>query len=521
MREILEELAKAETYLVPTEKLRPNPWNPNEMPEKAWNALGQSIVKYGIHLQPIVVRPRGGDDNFQIIDGEHRFKWAQEMGITSVSVVIVDVDDYDAKKLTQILNRTRGDDNPVKLKELLDSLLVDHAPEEVIEGMAIASKEELGYLLADLEREIMSDYGFEDEGTEGLTDDDEVPEDAPTRVKRGDIWQLGRHRLMCGDSTSEEDVKRLMDEEKSVLLHADPPYGMGKEKDGVKNDNLYQGKLDAFQMEWWRTFRSYLEDNASAYIWGNAEGLWRLWYCGGLKDSEKLTFRNQIIWDKNSGQGMQREQHRMFPTATEHCLFFMLGEQGFNNNADNYWDGWEPIRCYLAGEAKKIGLTPEDVKKICGVGMYSHWFTESQWTFIPEHHYKKLQAAASSKALNREYDDLKREYDALKREFYSTRAYFDNTHDNMTDVWNYKRVTGDDRHGHATPKPVKMIERIIKSSSPKNGLVIEPFLGSGTTLIAAEKTNRICYGMELSEKYCDVIIKRWEDFTGQTAQKVS
>ena len=70
---------------------------------------------------------------------------------------------------------------------------------------------------------------------------------------------------------------------KAVLCHADPPYGMGKEREGVANDNLYGEKLDAFQMAWWSVARAHLEDNASVYIWGNAEDLWRLWYVGGLQ----------------------------------------------------------------------------------------------------------------------------------------------------------------------------------------------------------------------------------------------
>ena len=147
---------KSDVYIIPVEQLKPNPWNPNEMGETAWQALGQSIVKHGIHLQPLVVRPHG--DGFQIIDGEHRYKWACEMGIPSVSAVVADVDDFQAKKLTQILNRVRGEDNPIQLKELLDSLLVDHTPDEVIEGMAIANEQELNHLLADLEKQIMSDY---------------------------------------------------------------------------------------------------------------------------------------------------------------------------------------------------------------------------------------------------------------------------------------------------------------------------------------------------------------------------
>ena len=81
------------------------------------------------------------------------------------------------------------------------------------------------------------------------------------------------------------------------LFLADPPYGMGKETDGVMNDNLYGAKLDAFLMECWRACRPALKSNASAYVWGIAESLWRLWY-RGLADSESMTLRNQIIWDK-------------------------------------------------------------------------------------------------------------------------------------------------------------------------------------------------------------------------------
>jgi DNA modification methylase len=117
----------------------------------------------------------------------------------------------------------------------------------------------------------------------------------------------------------------------------------------------YTGRsLDAFQMQWWKACRPSIEDNGSAYIWGNAEEpCGGLWYVGGLKDSERLTFRNEIVWDKKHGQGMNSDQHRMYPTASERAIFFMLGEQGFNNNADNYWDGWEPIRAYYSAMAEK------------------------------------------------------------------------------------------------------------------------------------------------------------------------
>jgi DNA modification methylase len=332
---------------------------------------------------------------------------------------------------------------------------------------------------------------------------------------------------MCGDSTNMEHVAKLTNGKKAVLLHADPPYGMGKENDGVQNDNLYSDKLDTFQMLWWKTWRKHLEDNASAYIWGNPEGLWRLWWRGGLADSERLTFRNEIVWDQVTGVSWGKDgmaNLRSYAPMGERCLFFMLGEQGFNNNSDNYWEGWEPLRTYLDSEMEKCGGRT-NWKNALQNQMGSHYFTKSQWVFPTKEAYDKLQQFAKGDAfkqdydaLKQDYDALKQDYDALKQEFYATRSYFDSGHDKMTDLWHAPRVMGEERHGHATPKPLELMQRVMKSSAPEQGLVFEPFGGSGSTLIGAEQTGRICYTMELTPAYVDVIVKRWENLTGKTAE---
>jgi hypothetical protein len=122
------------------------------------------------------------------------------------------------------------------------------------------------------------------EGEAGFTDANDIPEipEDPVSVP-SDVGLLGKHRVMYGDSTFVDEVEKLMNGKKATLLHADPPYGMGKQKDGIANHNLYEDKLDQFQLEWWATFRTFLIDNASVYIWGNAPDLWRLWYVGGDK----------------------------------------------------------------------------------------------------------------------------------------------------------------------------------------------------------------------------------------------
>ena len=158
--------------------------------------------------------------------------------------------------------------------------------------------------------------------------------------------------------------------------------------------------------------------------------------------------------------------------------------------------------------------------------MADHWFSVSQWSFIRPEQYARLQAEAKGNAFKRDHDELKQDHDELKqdhdelkREFYATRAYFDNTHDNMTDVWHFPRVEGEDRHGHATPKPVAMIERAILSSTPDGSTVAEPFLGSGTTTIAAANRGRKCYGMEISPAYAQVSIERLAAHIGETPER--
>ena len=162
--------------------------------------------------------------------------------------------------------------------------------------------------------------------------------------------------------------------------------------------------------------------------------------------------------------------------------------------------------------------SPQKLKEICGVGMYSHWFSKSQFGLITEEHYKQLQAYYSGN------DAFKKEYDDLKKEYYSTRAFFDNTHDTMRDVWDFGRISHEEKAeagGHATPKPIILCSRAIKSSSRENETVLDLFGGSGSTLIACEQLNRKCYMMEMSPKYVDVIIKRWEEYTGKKAVKIA
>jgi len=487
---------------IPIASLHFDPANARKHNDKNLDAIKASLAKFG-QRKPVVVQREG----MIVRAGNGTLAAAKALGWDEIAAVILDDDNATASQYAIADNRT------AELAEWDNETLAS-----LLDGMDDQDRELLGFNADDM-KELLGEL------TPEITEDDVPEPPAEPITKPGDLWLLGDHRLLCGDSTKAEDVGRLMAGAKAALIHADPPYGMGKEKDGVENDNLYADKLDAFQMAWWRVLREHTGNNGSAYIWGNAPDLWRLWYRGGLADSERMTMRNEIVWDKGGGGfGVGTESQRCY-FPEERCLFFMLGEQGFNNNADNYWEGWEPIRAYLDGERKKAGLTTDQCNKLCGKqNMTQAAFTRGGFRLILRDDYEILKAAAKGDAfkrdydeLKRDYDELKRDYDELKREFYATRAYFDNTHDKMTDVWEFPRVTGEERHGHATPKPVAMICRAIKSSTPAGAIVAEPFCGSGTTLIAAEQLGRKCYGMEISPQYCDVIVKRWETLTGKKA----
>lgn len=485
------------------DQLLANPLNWRRHPEAQHKALEGMLREVG-WVQRVIVNKTTG----HVVDGHLRVELAMRRGEPSVPVIYVELTPEEEKIVLAAIDPIGG--LAETDQSMLDTLLEDVTAED-----------------DDLAEFLDSLRGVEvEELEEGLIDDDEVPEVQAEPVSvRGDVWVLGPHRVMCGDSTSVDDVERLMAGATAQLLHADPPYGMGKEADGVENDNLYREKLDAFQMEWWATYRTFIADNASAYIWGNAPDLWRLWWAGGLGTSEKLELRNEIVWDKKAIPGMASPDLTQFPMATERCLFFQFGNQFIGNvNAEDFPDAWEPLRSYLEIEAVTAGIKPPDIKQACGCGMYSHWFTRSQFTLIPEKHYRTLADAYPRRFL-RPWVELKAEWDRVKGggrdvingKLSETRSYFDNAHDVMRDVWEFPRVTGEERHGHATPKPVAMVERVMKSSLPKGGLCVEPFGGSGSTLIGAHKTGRVCYSMELQEIYVDVIVRRWQEFTGKAA----
>ena len=251
--------------------------------------------------------------------------------------------------------------------------------------------------------------------TEGLTDEDAVPDvpENPVTVL-GDVWLLGNHRLMCGDSTSIDAVEKLMDGRKANMLHTDPPYGVDYE--GVPNDHLKDAQLEAFLHDALSCAFTALAPGSNTYVWHadiTALEFISAFRSAGFKQARPST----IQWVKPSLVMSQGDYH----LQNEPCLY-----------------GW------------KEGSGRVRVK------------------------------------------DRK-----------------------QTTLWKCDRT--DEAKVHPTMKPVELCQRAIENSSDVNGVVLDLFGGSGSTLIACEKTNRDCRMMELDPKYCDVIVKRWCEFTGKDA----
>lgn len=470
-------------------------------PREQIEQIKKSILEFG-NNDPIAV-----DEHNVIIEGHGRFVALKELGYDEVEIIRLS-HLTDEQKRAYILAHNKltmnsGFDMDILELELEDITNID-----------------------------MEDFGFDFEEIEVMGEDiEEVEQDEydeelrETNIKPGDIFQLGEHRLSCGDGTDATHIQKLLDGVKVDTVYTDPPYGMKKEKDGVQNDNLNYDDLLEFNKKWVPITFDAMREVGSWYCWGIDEPLMDLYsnILRPMKEAQKITFRNLLTWDKGNTQGQMSKHSRMYPIADEKCLFVMKGVQGFNTNLNNYFEGYEVIRKPLSEAAERVGLTSKKLKEITGVGMYSHWFTKAQWLFIPLEQFQKI-ADYYGNEWNLDYNRLKQDYDRLRKDYNESRAFFDATHANFNNVLHFSRTSGDEREsagGHATPKPLALVALMLKSSTRKGDVVLDVFGGSGSTLIACERLGRTCYINELEPKYVDLIIRRWEKETGREAVKLN
>ena len=358
-------------------QIQSDPRNVNMHDDRSITVIGESLQRFG-QQKPIVVDGIG-----VVIAGNGTLEAARRLGWTEIDVCRTQLTGPEARAFAIADNRTAqlANWNEVMLAQQLDELGADPAGELGFDADELA---ELMAKLPPLEND-RDEPGLSDGEMADMRLSEEALDEVGVETENivtslGDVWLLGNHRLMCGDSTVVADVEKLIADHVPVCVAADPPYGMGKVADGVQNDNLKGEKLDAFQLAWWRACVGLLEEHASAYVWGNAPDLWRLWFEGGLRDEEPLFLRNEIVWTKGSmslgkkipGNGMRTSGSRQYATFSDRCLFFVRGlktDGYFDNTHDAMHDVWEYSR--VRGEERFGHSTPKPVEMIGRILMSS------------------------------------------------------------------------------------------------------------------------------------------------------
>ena len=392
--------------------LNPAKYNPRvalKPGDPEFERLCKSIQTFG-YVELIVVNVK---NNNTVISGHQRLSALKYLGETEVECVVVELDEDEEKTLNIAMNKISGSFDEVKLKDLLKEIDLSDL-DTTLTGF---SDEELKKLIGDVDlEEVVADDKF---------DEDAAVEEAKanTRSHRGCIWQLGDHRLMCGDSTSPEDVGRLMDGALCDMVFTDPPWNVDYggsshpswKQRSIKNDNMTTEDFKNFMGAVFANMNNYSKPGAMTYVVMSAQEWGNLMLT--LKDNE-YHWSSTVIWNKDH---------------------LVLSRKDYHTKYEPIWYGWKE------GEAR---LHPLD----------------------------------------------------------------DRT---QSDVWDFDRPTKSEEH--PTMKPIPLVARAIQNSSNRGDLVLDLFGGSGTTVMAAEQTKRRCYAMELDEVYCDVIVKRWEEYTGKTA----
>lgn len=330
---------------------------------------------------------------------------------------------------------------------------------------------------------------------------------------------------MCGDSTSKADVERLMGTEKADLVFTDPPYGMGKEIVGVANDNLNPEKLINFNRCWMNNAFAALQDNGSLYCWGTDESCMNIYaeIILPMARSGEVTFRNLITWWKGEGGlGIGGENLRCYPSHSEKCLFVMKGNKGFATLKDYKI----PFCEELLKRFSEHDLTPESAaERICGtnrrddekklesrVHAFKRHLVAPSMFNKPKKEYWQLWFGSMDG-----YDDFCSRYELAKENYRRGFNYFDATKDKCGDTWHIPSVSVQEKRSggnHPTVKPLRLCNRAIMTSCPENGIVLDLFGGSGSTLISCETLQRRCRVMEIDPEWCKVIIRRWRRFKG-------
>lgn len=388
--------------------------NPRTISKSEIELLKKSIQEDPDFLEamPIVLSDRTGE--LVIISGNQRYKACKALGYEKVPTILFHCQTEEEEvRIAMKANHNNGEWDVAMLADKFSDYPLDE------------------WLGSDWEK-MAGEFGKETKEIE----EDEVPEvsEEPAKTKPGEVYQLGNHRLMCGDSTSQEDVAKLMGEEKADMIFTDPPYGVAyTEKNeflnslgkpmafpkAIENDSKTPEEMYEFWAKAFKNCVEFTKDTMSYYIC-SAQGGDLLLLLQAVRDSG-FALKHGLVWNKNN---------------------HVLGRCDYNYKHEPIVYGW-----------KQNGT-----HKFYGGGKFK------------------------------------------------------------TSVWDIPKPLKSDLH--PTMKPVELVANCILDATEKGGSVLDLFGGSGTTLIAAEQLDRKAYLMELDPKYCDVIIERWEKFTGEKAKKI-
>nr|DAE16778.1 MAG TPA: adenine specific DNA methyltransferase [Siphoviridae sp. ctVii20]DAE19341.1 MAG TPA: adenine specific DNA methyltransferase [Siphoviridae sp. ctezl47] len=364
--------------------------------DKEYEKLKRSIDEFG-YVDPLIWNKRTS----RLVGGHQRLKVLKDMGIDEVDVVVVDMDEEKEKALNVALNKISGDWDKDKLMLLITDL----------------QGEDFDVSLTGFDPEELDDL-FKDDMKDGVKDDNfDVDKELkkPTMTKPGDLWQLGEHRLLCGDSTKEESYDLLMAGKQANLVITDPPYNVNYQGSAgkIKNDNMKDDAFYQFLLAAFTNMEKSMADDASIYVFH--------------ADTEGLNFRK----------------------AFSDAGFYLSGT------------------CIWVKQSLVLGRSPY------------------QWRHEPILFGWKKKG---------------------KHCWYAGRK--------ESTIWEFDKPKKN--KDHPTMKPIPLLAYPIMNSSMTNSIVLDPFGGSGSTLIACEQTKRICRTIELDEKFCDVIVKRYIEQVGST-----
>lgn len=429
-------MPKLKIEMLPVDALNEYEGNARQHGETDIAAIKASIEKFGFN-DPIGI----WGENI-IVEGHGRLMAAKDLGMTEVPVIRLD-------HLTEEERRAYG--------------LAHNKTAE----LSMWNFEKLDLELAGIKSFDMTQYGFPEIEQEPDPEDiieDTPPEDAPQICERGQIYKLGEHRLMCGDSTSKEDLEALLAGEKPLMVFTDPPYGVsigdknaklesfglgGAITENIIGDTLKPKELHDMLVKAFSNLRVHADETCSYYVSAPQGGDLGLMMLEMMKDAG-LPVRHNLIWVKNAST-------------------FSLGRLDYDYRHEPIFYTWTKNHKFYGGYTDTVIDDTSDINKMS----------------------KK---------------ELKEMLQAIWVKADTSVIYEDKPAKSKL---------------HPTMKPVKLVARLMYNSSRRGDAVADIFGGSGTTMIAAEQLGRRCFMMELDPHYCDVIIARWEALTGEKAERIA